>query len=550
MNIQSKIRILVYALCVGGAGVSNLYAQAPNTVIHTIPTHSFFPATLIHAVAISNDGSMAYVLASNNTIFIVNTGDFSVMGTVSDTNGDLQNPTFIAVAPSGNKAYVKNSTGTISILNTLTHAITGNVTGTFVVPYGIAFTADGLTAYVTNQPNGFISIIDVARDTVSGTVSDPLSSLILPRLLATTPLGIVPQSAYVCGGFSGGSRNVIDIVNVASRAVSGSVQGYDSTFVSIDIAITPDGKTGYVINANNNMINIIDLTTNRTTGTVMDSAGIINSPGFIVITPDGTTAYVPNVVSPGSVGMINLATNAATTKVDVGRNPGSIAITPNGQQVWVVNIGDVTVSIIGYAISNLVNLQGCQTRQIVLGQMELVNVLTWQAPTTGAPMRYDIYRDAALTDLAGTVTALEFSDPNRQLGVLYTYYIVAVDSSGNVASATNIITVTQPCNYVISQVVNPRGHQAKNVFLTQTEFVNILTWQPPTTGTPVSYIIYRDALLTDVAGTVLATANPLQFVDHSRKPGATYTYYIIAVDASGNTSAASVIPITQSRSKK
>ena len=42
----------------------------------------------------------------------------------------------------------------------------------------------------------------------------------------------------------------------------------------------------------------------------------------------------------------------------------------------------------------------------------------------------------------------------------------------------------------------------------------------------------------------------VQFLDRNRTPGVTYAYYIIAVDASGNTSAANVITVTQACPKK
>ncbi len=84
---------------------------------------------------------------------------------------------------------------------------------------------------------------------------------------------------------------------------------------------------------------------------------------------------------------------------------------------------------------------------------------------------------------------------------------------------------------------NVRGHQKANKFLTQTEFVNIIKWDPPSEGTsPVTYYIYRDAHLNKRIGVVQSKHN-LQFEDRHRKRGRDYTYFIVSVDEAGLQSA-------------
>lgn len=73
----------------------------------------------------------------------------------------------------------------------------------------------------------------------------------------------------------------------------------------------------------------------------------------------------------------------------------------------------------------------------------------------------------------------------------------------------------------------------KNIFLTQTEFYNVITWTALTTGfVPVQYAIYRDASFTDLVGVVPANG-PLIFEDHNRKKKQIYTYYVVAVNMFG-----------------
>jgi hypothetical protein len=88
------------------------------------------------------------------------------------------------------------------------------------------------------------------------------------------------------------------------------------------------------------------------------------------------------------------------------------------------------------------NLTGTRTRNTFFLQTDLINTITWSAPSSGpTPVSYNIYRDPALTKLIGTVPAtgpLQFNAHNRQPNVTYTYYITAVDAAGNQSSASSV----------------------------------------------------------------------------------------------------------------
>ncbi|MDV6278217.1 YncE family protein, partial [Rhodococcus erythropolis] len=101
-------------------------------------------------------------------------------------------------------------------------------------PRGVAITADGTRAYVTNQDAGTVSVIETATDTVVG---EPV------------PVGAFPTA----------------------------------------VAITPDGSRAYVANRNAGTVSVIETATNSVVGEPVPVGAF---PTAVAITPDGSRAYV------------------------------------------------------------------------------------------------------------------------------------------------------------------------------------------------------------------------------------------------------------------
>jgi YVTN family beta-propeller protein len=152
-------------------------------------------------------------------------------------------------------------------------------------PYGVAFTPDGSTAYVTNEGANTVSVINVATGTVT----------------ATIPVGTNP----------------------------------------IGVAVTPNGSTAYVTNVGANTVSVI----NVATGTVTATIPVGTRPYAVAFTPNGSTAYVTNY-SANTVSVINVATGTVTATIPVGTNPIGVAVTPNGSTAYVTNFNSNTVSVI------------------------------------------------------------------------------------------------------------------------------------------------------------------------------------------------------------
>lgn len=82
-----------------------------------------------------------------------------------------------------------------------------------------------------------------------------------------------------------------------------------------------------------------------------------------------------------------------------------------------------------------------KAKQIKTG-FGVVNIITWQPPLAGEiPVFYQIFRDAALTKLAATITAdqgLKFEDFRRKRHKTYVYYIISVNSNGRISQPVKV----------------------------------------------------------------------------------------------------------------
>ena len=68
-----------------------------------------------------------------------------------------------------------------------------------------------------------------------------------------------------------------------------------------------------------------------------------NQPARMVITPDGRTVYTVNAAD-NTVTPIRVSTNTARPPIPVGGFPNSAAITPDGKTLYVGNFNDATVT--------------------------------------------------------------------------------------------------------------------------------------------------------------------------------------------------------------
>lgn len=418
---------LVTALCtahhmhagyIGNNGINTI--SILNTQTNSIPGIVNDPNTLLNEVsfiAFTPDGKKAYAANPTiNTISYIDVTTNTVQGNVG--GGTFFNVNSLAITPDGTKLYAIVYSGHVYVIDTATNTFLHSVSGTFVGSGFMAISPDGTTGYVANSNINTISVIDIATDTVTQTITD--TSIMSPYSLALTPDG---STLYV-GNFT---NTKITIIDTSTNNVTGTITSPLLTEIDY-LAITPDGKTAYISNLLANNVAVVNLTTK--------TVSLITNPSFnfsyyLVISNDGKTVYVTNY-DVSSVSIINTATNMVTGTVQdpllTIANPYPIALFPAPYPPRLVS--------------------GCRTYNRFLTQVDIMNVITWSASYSGSAVtQYLVYRDAGLLNLAGAVAAtgtLQFVDHNQQ-NVPTTYYIVAVNASGYISQPVSV-TVTQNCN--------------------------------------------------------------------------------------------------------
>ena len=286
------------------------------------------------AIAITPNGKTAYVVNYvRNPRTVV--GTVTPINTATNTPGPPirvgGDPRPIAITPNGKTAYVANEgSSTVTPISTATDT-PGPPIRVGGDPYAIAITPNGKTAYVASvvvggppdyYPVGAVTPINTATNTPG----PPIKVGGEARAIAITPNG---KTAYVV------NDSTVTPISTATNTPGPPITAGYGAFA---IAITPNGKTAYVASGVGLGVHPVGTVTpiNTATNTPDPPIKVDGEPLLIAITPNGKTAYVVNggldTVTP-----INTATNTPGRPIKVGRNPDAIAITPNGKTAYVVN---------------------------------------------------------------------------------------------------------------------------------------------------------------------------------------------------------------------
>ncbi len=255
--------------------------------------------------------------------------------TVNATIDVGEQPRGVAVSPDGTRAYVVNEVdGTVSVIDTATNTVTTAITvGDF--PKSVAFHPDGTRAYVTNAADGTVSVINTATNTVTATINVGVS----PFGVAVSPNG---TRAYVANL----GNDTVSVINTATNTVIGTIAVGDQPQ---GIAVSPDSTRAYVSNNADDSVSVINTATNTVITTI--AVGVL--PEGVAVSPDGARVYVANASDDDSVSVIDTATNTVIGTIAVGVIPVGVAVSPDGARAYVTNFDGGTLSVIDTATNTV-----------------------------------------------------------------------------------------------------------------------------------------------------------------------------------------------------
>ena len=275
-----------------------MHAEQANTVVATINV-GISPSGIV----VTPNNLFAYV-ANNNNSGIVGADNVSILNltknTLETTINDVSfnEPYTVTINASGTKAYVTNSgSTTVTIVDIASNTVSGTITG-FDGPSGFVISPDGTTAYVNNygsaggvgSGNGTtMRVVDLLSNTI---INEPITVAQAPAAMAITPDGAFLYVACYVNGNPG--TGVISVIQTTDNTVVDTISGFFGPFA---ISITPNGEYAYVTNFGSNnfspvgtTVNVVNLQSHAITATI----ALGTQPAGLAISPDGTLAYVSN----------------------------------------------------------------------------------------------------------------------------------------------------------------------------------------------------------------------------------------------------------------
>jgi iron complex outermembrane receptor protein len=229
-------------------------------------------------------------------------------------------------------AYVANEQdGTVSVIDT----DKDDVVRTIIVPadresklQAVLVDRDEKALFVVDALNSTLVVIDLA----SGKVKRRIPTGKGPEGASLSPSG---RQIAVCGE----EDNVVNVIDVARLGTVRSIptQGKNPEHCEF----SPDGRWLLASNETSNDVDIIDLAVGKSVALVHTTG----HPRGIAILPDSNTAYVAQEAS-GGVDVIDLASRRVTKSIDTGSRPSGALASADGQRVYISNGGAGTVSVI------------------------------------------------------------------------------------------------------------------------------------------------------------------------------------------------------------
>ena len=198
------------------------------------------------------------------------------------------------------------------------------------IPSQVRMSPDGSTAYIENQDSQTITYVDVASNSIIGTASIPVGSIL--------QMGLSPDGTrlYALTDFYG-----VYVIDVASRTVITTIPASSAGSLLTGVAFHPFAACMYISARDEGVVRTVDLDLNAVVDQRTVAGGRLQT---VAVSLDGTTLYA------GDIGRSKLiswdlpsgSTSFAETSVGTpsDRNVFDVAVTRDNAQIWVGTLSD------------------------------------------------------------------------------------------------------------------------------------------------------------------------------------------------------------------
>jgi YVTN family beta-propeller protein len=301
-------------------------------------------------VAHSQSHSMSIInIPADETISTIEIGDSSVTtGTAKQSS-----PQNVAVSPDGSRAYVTDGITSVWVVDTQSRAVVATIpTGTS--PDGVVISPNGKNVYVTTVTcstppcASSVEVIDTATNAVTSTIPIGITTSVLLQGIAISSDG---TRVYVASGIGNG----VWAIDTSTNTVVATI--HTTNVASADLSVSPDGSHVYTVGwtlppfVDSYFVDVIDTKTNAQTATIL--LGNQDEPVRMAISPDGGHAYVS--AEGGHVWVVDTTQNAlmSTITVSPGNGLHGLAVTPDGSRVYVTCGNTNTVYVLSTATNEV-----------------------------------------------------------------------------------------------------------------------------------------------------------------------------------------------------
>jgi YVTN family beta-propeller protein len=220
----------------------------------------------------------------------------------------------VAVRDDGLAYFTEIVDARVGITNTSTQTVTGYISTGFL-PTGVAFSPNGSRAYVANQGDNTVTVIDVATSQPIASIATGGSS---PFSVQVSPDG---SQLYV-----GNNDNTMLIVDAATLAITKTVI---VGFATNAFAVNNSGRFLYASSFASGQVTEIDIFT----GNVVRTFDLGGTPQGLTVNRKGTHLYVAN--EAGYLNDVDLTTGQIGAQIPLVGGGFGVGVTPDDHEAWI-----------------------------------------------------------------------------------------------------------------------------------------------------------------------------------------------------------------------